>query len=394
MPKLLGTLLPLSAIGSFAAGEKFVEWLTKTHQQAWQLLPLHPSSASPYAGFGIGLSPLFITAPENLSPDPEFLNNNRDWLGDFGLFMALADHFKTTNWTHWPAPIRNYRSQAIQTWTSQLATRIQYHQNLQAFVYREYSKLRHRAADKNIQLIGDVPFYLALHSPLVWANQKAFLIAKDGHLPFVSGVIGSGYFPRQVWHHPLYNYAHLARIKKLWKARLRYAADLYDGVRLDSAISFYTYNKIHPHHETLDETVTGPGDKIVRPLFRYSRKLKIKVFIENVTDYDQTALQQSAQKYHVPGVAIYALNPEKFVLGQFDARTIYYSSNHDTPTLTEFTKNKQNAKTTRQFLLDNCPQLILPLQDWQLSTKRINRPGTSESKNWRYKVDLSKLKAP
>lgn len=394
---MLGTLLPLSAIGSFAAGEQVLDWLTKTKQNAWQFLPLHQSGwkkknlfTSPYDGFGIGLNPLFVKLPPELPDDVQFLTDHQDWLPDYALFMALADHFNTANWTSWPKAIAKHQATALRKWRLKLAMRIDYHQKVQAYVFREYQKLRKLAQAKKISLTGDMPFYLKLHSPLVWANQKAFEL----HEPYVSGVISSGYFPRQVWNLPLYDYRHLGLVKKIWKIRLRFCAELYDWLRMDSAVSFYTYNKINLENPAHDETVQGPGDKILRPLFGFSKKLKLKLFIENVTDYDQGPLRDLAQKYRVPGVAIFALNPEKFVLGHFDQQTLYYSSNHDCPTLVEFTHGRVNAKKTREFLLKNCPRLIVLFQDRQLSNRRINYPGTRESKNWHYKIDLSKLKAP
>jgi 4-alpha-glucanotransferase len=398
MPKMLGTLLPLSAIGSFTEGEKFINWLVNTHQQAWQLLPLHPTGwkqshlfASPYAGYGVGLNPLFAAVPKALPSDPGFAKEHQGWLADFCLFMALADHFKTDHWSTWPAPIRNHRPDAVKQWTIKLAPQIQYHQNLQAFLYRQYALLRQAANSKGIALIGDVPFYLSLNSPLVWTQQKAFLIDDDGQLPYVSGVTASTYFPRQIWDLPLYRYQSLEKVIDLWKMRLRYAATLYDRVRLDSAISFYVYNQIHPHDPHSDTTLAGPGDKVVRPLLDLCQRIGLDIFVENISAYDLGPLQTTLDKYQVPGVAVYALSPEQFELHALNPQTIYYSSTHDTVTLREYSGSLKKARETRDYFINNCQNLILPLQDWQLTSQRINSPGTPESKNWHYIVDLLSL---
>src|SRR5258706_14021772 len=77
--KIIGTLVPLSALfsstypkedkGTFSAGFAFLNWLKKTHQSAWQLLPLHETQLEPtginhvpslYKSFSIGMSPKYL----------------------------------------------------------------------------------------------------------------------------------------------------------------------------------------------------------------------------------------------------------------------------------------------------------------------------------------------
>ena len=50
--KRVGTVLPMTALicktakpGTFAAGKIFIDWLAKSKQTAWQLLPLHQQLA-------------------------------------------------------------------------------------------------------------------------------------------------------------------------------------------------------------------------------------------------------------------------------------------------------------------------------------------------------------
>jgi 4-alpha-glucanotransferase len=398
MPKMLGTLLPLSAIGSFKAGETFIDWLVTTHQQAWQFLPLHASGwnqtslyTSPYAGFGIGLNPLYVRLPKTLPKDPEFITANNAWLADYCLFLALADHFRTDDWTTWPESIRLHLPSAIEEWTEKLQQHYTRHQRIQAYTYRAYAKLHHYAHTHGIQLIGDAPFYIAHHSPLVWAHQQAFVLTSDGKEPFVSGVIKSRYFPRQIWHHPLYDYTNLETVSTLWQCRLQQATTLYDQLRLDSGISFYTYNKIHLHNAALDETVHGPGDHILWPLLQYSRSIGLKVFVENITNYDLRRLQRTMTRLGVRGIVVYTLNAKKCTGHHLSREIVYYSSNHDSMPLAEYCKSKEKALAVRNFLVENSQNLIVPLQDWQLVTERINRPGTPVSQNWHYSVDVNKL---
>ena len=80
MQKTIGTLVPISALfisklsqndrGTFAIGPLFLDWLKKTEQSAWQLLPLYQTQLeagsttkhvpSPYKSYGIGLDPKYL----------------------------------------------------------------------------------------------------------------------------------------------------------------------------------------------------------------------------------------------------------------------------------------------------------------------------------------------
>jgi len=433
MPQILGTLLPLTALTSqtkennlFSAGENFIPWLIKTHQQVWQLLPLHPTtnpemklSASPYSGFGIGLNPLYVSLAKDKGlpeVDVGFLNKHKDWLEDYALFMALVDNFHSHDWTTWPKQIRKREPEAMQNYQQKLSIQINYYRRLQFYLHQEFTKLELTAEKAGITLIGDIPFYLSFHSPLVWAHQNCFLIDPNGLLPFMSGAEGGPQFIRQVWEHPLYNWANFASVINLWKIRLAYARSIYTWVRLDSAIRFYTYGKMHPNDPSKDSIATAPGDVAFDLLISYCQEIGLQVFTEDVTGYDLKPLHQAMAKHLVPGVSVFSLslaaNSTQFDLNLFDPKTsntndFFYSSTHDTPTLLGFVQNLSPAqkhyicsnldlpstsdnlslaRLVRQYLLTHCRRIILPLQDWLLTTDRINVPGTVSPHNWSYRI--------
>jgi 4-alpha-glucanotransferase len=424
MPEFLGTLLPLTALSKkskklnlFEEGKRFVDWLSATGQQAWQFLPLHPTAwnetnlfASPYTSFGIGINPLFVPGIKPIS-DPVFEKQNAGWLPKFAEFMALAEHFGHDNWIKWP---KTYIS----------ADRLRYHAGIQAALYNEYSKLKVYANAKNILLIGDIPNYLPLNSPLVWAWKDCFEINSDGSMNFVSGAGAATHFIRQVWGHPLYNWKNQNRNLKLWQSRLSYAAKLYDGIRLDAAIAFYTFGKISVSDEKKDLIGHGPGDKVFVPLIRHGLKLNLRIFGEDVAGYDLSALQSAMKKLGMPGVSVFSLSltnkSQTLDTKHFDpqiskSNEICYTSTHDTPTLLGFlsglnrrqkkviadalhipltTNNRELAVEVRNLLLAKSRRLIIPIQDWLNISRRLNIPGTISRRNWSYRVDVSKLKAP
>jgi 4-alpha-glucanotransferase len=424
MPELLATLLPLTALENpFIHGIDFLQWLKKTRQQAWQMLPIHDNHVSPYSSFGIGLNPRLLQAIDLPAARPEFVKKHQTWLLDYCLFMALSEHFKTDNWTNWPQKLANRDPEMLRTWKLKLVDRIDFFVRQQSFLDENYSRLKQTAAQNQIQLIGDIPFYLPLNSPLVWMFQECFLINPDGTMPYVSGAQAEDHFIRQVWGHPLYRNDQILRLIELWKLRLSYAAELYDWVRMDSAIRFFIYGKIHTIDETLDTIERGPGEEIFAPIIEYCHNLGLNIFLEDVSGYDLSDLRRSMEIHNVPGIGVFTYsltNSEHIDKVHFDpeklnSNCVFYTSNHDTPTLLGYiqeltdiqksvlvklmglkkSKNdKQMALQIRNYFLKKARRLILPIQDWLLTTDRINIPGTIGPHNWNYTLDLSKLKAP
>src|SRR3989344_4515778 len=138
MKKIIGTLVPLSAIyskqdnqhdqGTLKSAMVFLDWLKKTGQSAWQLLPLYttqlePGSSmkrvpSPYKSYGIGLDPKYLSFDfaKNIPSGnqlKDFIIENSDWIDDYALFSALANYFKTDDWRLWDDNVKNRDAKAL-----------------------------------------------------------------------------------------------------------------------------------------------------------------------------------------------------------------------------------------------------------------------------------------
>src|SRR3989338_3773569 len=121
MLKTLGTFLPLNCLWSresgndrLAAGKIFIDWLSETGQNVWQMLPLsantwhgnEPYLHSPYFGYGVGLNPFFLYDHEKKLDFPkdseEFVEKNKYWLSDYCNFLAIAEKLGTDFWPDFP----------------------------------------------------------------------------------------------------------------------------------------------------------------------------------------------------------------------------------------------------------------------------------------------------
>lgn len=436
MPKTLGTLLPITALhdqqhpeGLFSAGKEFVDWLVKSKQNVWQLLPLNQTYwknsnlfDSPYTNYGIGLNPKYLENSNYKVPSDKeigkFIKSNSYWLSDYGLFLALSEYYQTDLWTSWPKDIRHYQSKAVQKFKVRFKDRVLYYKRQQAILHVKYAELKKYANQNSIKLYGDLPFYCPINSPIVWQFQDLFQLDTEKEMEYFSGILPGKFFGRQAWGHPLYNWEKpLNRHLALWKMRLGHAGMLYDTVRIDHAVGFYLTGKLHATNPQKDMWMLGPGDQLLTDIFKYSKLKKIKLIVEDLSSHDMGYLHEVIKKYNVPGISIFTLcvpndyaffDHNLFSHLNFNSHHIYYSSVHDSPPLVSFFLqiNRQQKKVisnvldldltvgssrelamkTRKHLYKKCNHLIMPMQDWLLEEQRVNLPGTMSKDNWSYQI--------
>jgi 4-alpha-glucanotransferase len=201
MNRYSGVLLSITSlpskygIGCFdKAAYDFVDWLEKSGQRYWQILPLGATSHggafdSPYqaysafagnpyfislddlvkegvltqaecdcADFGTNASkvdydkldknrlPLLHKAYErsNVGSDfgfKTFFKENFWWLDDYALFMALREFFGGAGWTQWPEDIRMHWGYAIDYYREKLYFDIEFHMYLQYKFYEQRNRI-------------------------------------------------------------------------------------------------------------------------------------------------------------------------------------------------------------------------------------------------------------
>ncbi len=440
--KIVGTFIPLSALpknGTIEDGIQFLDWLEKMKQNAWQVLPLHETHLekgsktkhvpSPYKSYGIGLDPKYgyKTKSQILEINDEFIHFEKDnafWLSDYALFCSLRDYFGTDLWTQWDKSAKFREPNALYKWEKKLITQIQSYKVTQWQLHKEFSVLRTQAEKKNIALIGDLPFYLPLQSPLVWANQNLFDINPDGSLSVISGVVRRADSPygRQIWGHPLYNWQDLIitqAITKLFIKRIKYLAGLFDVIRLDAINYLFRYCRINIANEHKDTVLNGPGETILKIILQTAKESNLSVFAEDA-GAELTKLQKALKDTDIPGIKIfrYAYNNvlDAFIdtytnITEYPENSFAYTTTHDTEPLVvwlatipherkvELAKrigvpyekeDSRLAKHIRKAIIQSPSKItIIPMQDWLLTKERINIPGTEKEvndPNWRYKL--------
>lgn len=323
MKRASGVLLhPTSLPGPFGIGElndqayKFVDFLAETGQKLWQVLPLGPTGYgdSPYQCFSaFAGNPLLISlehlirenalTQEDLADAPEFdearvdfgevidfkyavlersavrftnyartadqkafkqfCADNASWLDDYALFMALKGAHDGAAWNTWQDDIARRTPKALNKARKDLQQQIATQKYFQFQFFKQWGWLRTYAAQKGIQVIGDIPIFVAYDSADAWANRDLFYFDERGNPTVIAGVPPDYFSPTgQRWGNPLYRWDVMAAQNYgWWIERIKAALKLYDFVRIDHFRGFEAYWEVQASEPTAinGRWVKGPN---------------------------------------------------------------------------------------------------------------------------------------
>ena len=331
----VGILLPVSSlpspygIGTFGkAAYAFVDQLVEAGQRYWQVLPLGPTNYgdSPYQSFSaFAGNPYFIDldmlCEEGLlkideiqhiewqkTPDrveyellwehrymvlkqafirsnhketekyQHFMEENIQWIQDYGLFMACKENFGNVEWLKWDKDIRFRQPEALQRYRKAFSQEIEFYQFLQYKFYEQWSRIKKYANEHGVEIIGDMPIYVALDSVDVWVNPRLFELDEERKPVCVAGCPPDAFSDDgQKWGNPLYNWK-VMDVEEFawWKHRMAAAAKLFDVVRIDHFIGIVRYYVIPANDSARNGWFEwGPGEKLIRALDEARGRTKI-----------------------------------------------------------------------------------------------------------------------
>ena len=109
----------------------------------------------------------------------EFTKENDSWLDDYSLYMAVKGRFGLVSWQEWDEDIKKREPEAINRYKDELSDEIGFWSFIQFLFFRQWNELKSYANEKGINIIGDIPIYVAEDSADVWSNPEAYLIYED-----------------------------------------------------------------------------------------------------------------------------------------------------------------------------------------------------------------------
>ncbi len=348
----------------------------------------------------------------------EFQANHSAWLPDFALFMALKEVHGGAPWPTWEKPLRDRQLEALAAARKQYEIAIQRQIYRQFLFFRQWSRLREHAHEKNIQIIGDIPIFVAHDSADVWANPALFYMEKDGMPTFVAGVPPDYFSPTgQLWGNPLYRWeVHAANGYDWWLTRIKATLDMVDIVRIDHFRGFSGYWEIPGKAKTAEKGrwVPGPGKDFFYKIRQSLGDLPIIAEDLGVITPDVVDLRDS---FDLPGMRIFQFafgnDPnDPFLPHNYIQNCVVYTGTHDNDTIRgwyERVPEKEKA-LYRQYLDRDGNNVswdmirgvwssvavfgLAPMQDFLShgNEARMNYPG-NPSGNWMWRM-LTKDQSP
>ena len=474
MMRTSGVLMPISSLPSpYGIGtmgkqaKKFVDFLDKAGQKYWQILPICPTSYgdSPYQSFSsFAGNPYFIDLEylckdklltkkecgsfdwggsekyidygimyisrykllkkayarfvKNIPDDYEqFCKTEAEWLDEYALFMALKDANDGVAWFEWDENLKKRKPEAIEAAKKEYADDIDFYKMLQYLFFKQWRQLKAYANSKNIEIIGDVPIYVAGDSADVWANPKQFYLDEDLNPIEVAGCPPDAFSADgQLWGNPLFRWDVMKKDGYTWwTKRISAMADLYDIIRIDHFRGFDSYYAIPAEDDTAKngEWKEGPGMDLFKVL---EKKLgKLPIIVEDLGFLTPSVIKLLKDS-GFPGMKVvqFAFDSREdsdYLPHNYPKNCVVYTGTHDNDTVMGWMKTapKSAVKFAKEYLnltkeegynwgmmraawSSVADMAIVPMQDilGLGSEARINTPSTI-GENWKWRATADQI---
>ena len=201
----------------------------------------------------------------------KFQEENKIWIEDYALYMAVKGYFGLRSWREWEdEEIKLRKPKALEYYRNILREEIDFWIFLQYIFFKQWQNVKKYANEKGIFIIGDIPIYVAEDSADTWANSEIFLL-DDTKTPIKVSGCPPDAFSRtgQLWGNPIYNWKEIEKREfKWWIDRIRGNYKLYDMIRIDHFRGFESYWEIPYGDPTAEkgQWVQGPGMKLFKAL--------------------------------------------------------------------------------------------------------------------------------
>ncbi len=226
----------------------------------WKLDLLHKSFQHFSAGEPDGRPPAF--GPLHKAFDL-FCSEQAAWLDDYALFMAIKEAHGGGSWEGWPGALRRREEAATADFRNRNAPAIGRYKFYQFIFFRQWDALHAYARQKGVEIIGDLPIFVAFDSADVWAHPELFFLDAERKPTVVAGVPPDYFSPTgQLWGNPLYNWeVHKQTGYAWWLERIHSVLKLVDILRIDHFRGFAANWEIPAGNPTAEtgRWATGPG---------------------------------------------------------------------------------------------------------------------------------------
>lgn len=349
----------------------------------------------------------------------QFLKDNRDWLDDYALFMAIKNANEDKAWMDWPEEYKVYDKKKAAKWQEQFKNEIDVYQAIQYLFFRQWHELKRYANMHGIEILGDIPIYVAMDSVDAWSNPELFLMDKKSNPTVVAAVPPDAFSKEgQLWGNPVYDWPYQKKTGyKWWINRIDRMGKLYNILRIDHFRGFDSFYVVQAKAQNAlgGKWMKGPGAELFKEVTR-------KLGPQNIVAEDLGILTPSVEKMlrevGYPGMKVmefglYANTTEgqEYLPFAYPANSVGYCGTHDNDTIYGwFNKlSEVDKEYVREYLDSWDPHTI----NWKMigtllaspsdttivmaqdllglgSESRMNQPGVLAA-NWQWRLTPGQL---
>lgn len=346
-----------------------------------------------------------------------FIKDNENWLPEYALFMAIKEHFQMKAYTTWPRDIRRREKEAVEKYKILLEEKINFQIYVQYLFFKQWYALKAYANESGIDIIGDIPIYVAEDSVDTWSNPQLFMLNEDRLPILVAGCPPDAFTEDgQLWGNPVYNWNAIEKENfKWWIERIKAADKIYDVVRIDHFRAFASFYAIKygALNARVGQWIEAPGIKLFNKVKEELPKARI---IAEDLGYLTKEVYDLMDHVQYPGMKIllfaFGNNGEsEYIPYKIPKNSVAYIGTHDNDTFMGWLKeaDEKEVNLARKYMNMTEEEgynwgIIRTLYGTQADTTivqmqdilgldnegRMNLPGTVGN-NWCWRVKKEEL---
>jgi malto-oligosyltrehalose synthase/4-alpha-glucanotransferase len=354
----------------------FADFLYRSKQKYWQLLPLNPTEGgqghSPYSAISGMAGNTLSISPEQLIKEglldqkelakyhllnegkvdyaaverskeelinkaywsylkkddrkayEDFCQKESYWLNDFAMFMLLKQLNEGKPWFQWKDEYKLRDEKALKELQEENEDELYRIKWLQYIFNKQWKELKAYCNERNISLIGDLPIYVSYDSSDVWSNKEIFAIDENGNATGIAGVPPDAFSADgQLWGMPVFKWNVLKeRNFDWWITRIKRNQELFDLIRIDHFRAFAAYWEVPAGESTAKngQWKQGPGSEFFNAVKDALGELPF--IAEDLGDVDDTVFALR-DEFALPGMKVL-----QFAFGNDLPRSVHIPHNH------------------------------------------------------------------
>ena len=179
----------------------------------------------------------------------KFCEEEAAWLDDYAFFRVLMEqNEESAAWTRWPAEHQSIKK--VLAWLRDLPqdrqAAIKERQNFFSYVqwtaHQQWREIKSYAEEREVALMGDIPFGVSYYSADVFARPDEFALDWSGGAPPEFYFKDDEFTQKwgQNWGIPLYRWDRMrANNFEWWRERVRAVRSIFHLFRIDHVLGFY-----------------------------------------------------------------------------------------------------------------------------------------------------------